>query len=95
MKGNRTRYSASFKAQVAFEALKEQETLAELSQRFGVHPQIISNWKNEELRRGAEFFSTKAPEEAARKRERELYEMIGRLEVEVDFFGGFQNGWGT
>jgi transposase-like protein len=35
MKSNRTRYSATFKAQVAFEALKEQETLAELSQRFG------------------------------------------------------------
>lgn len=37
MKGNRTRYSAAFKAQVAIEALKEQETLAELSKRFGVH----------------------------------------------------------
>ena len=38
MKGNRTRHSAAFKAQVAIEALKEQETLAELSKRFGVHP---------------------------------------------------------
>ena len=36
MKGNRTRHSAAFKAKVAIEALKEQETLAELSKRFGI-----------------------------------------------------------
>lgn len=85
MKGNRTRHSAAFKAKVAIEALKEQETLAELSKKFGVHPQMISNWKNEMLRRGSEIFSTKEPEEAAKQREKELYEKIGRLEIEVDF----------
>ena len=85
MKGNRTRHSAAFKAKVAIEALKEQETLAELSKRFGVHPQMISNWKNEMLRRGSEIFSTKEPDEVVKKREKELYEKIGQLEIEVDF----------
>ena len=95
MKGNRTRHSAAFKAQVAIEALKEQETLAELSKRFGVHPQMISNWKNEMLRRGAEIFSTKEPDKAAAQREKVLYEKIGRLEVEVDFFFWVSERLGT
>jgi len=46
---------------------------------------MISNWKREFLSRGAELFSTKAPDEESAKREKALYERIGRLEVEVDF----------
>jgi transposase-like protein len=82
---SRKKYSAAFKAQVAIEAIKEVETLSELAKRFEVHPQMISNWKREFLSRGAEIFSTKAPDEEASKREKALYERIGRLEVEVDF----------
>lgn len=85
MKTTRRKYSAAFKAQVAIEAIKEQETVSELARRFDLHPQIISNWKREFLSRGAEIFSTKAPDEEAAKREKALYEKIGRLEVEVDF----------
>ena len=81
---NRKR-SAAFKAQVAIEAIKEAETLAELSKRFDVSSQMISNWKREFLSRGSEIFSTKAPDIEAERREKALYEKIGRLEVEVDF----------
>ena len=85
MKKTRKKHSATFKAQVAIEAIKEQETLWELAKRFGLHPQMISKWKQEFLSRGSEIFSTKAPDEEAAKREKMLYEKIGRLEVEVDF----------
>jgi transposase-like protein len=34
MKGKRRKFSAAFKAKVAIEALKERESLAELSKRF-------------------------------------------------------------
>lgn len=85
MKKSRKKHSAAFKAQVAIEAIKELETLSELSKRFEVHPQMISAWKREFLSRGVEIFETKAPDEEAQKREKALYEKIGRLEVEVDF----------
>ena len=85
MKATRKKHSAAFKAQVAIEAIKEQETLAELAKRFDLNPQMISNWKREVLSRGSEIFSTNAPDEEALKREKALYEKIGRLEVEVDF----------
>jgi len=84
-KTSRTKHSATFKAKVALEAIKEAETLSELAKRFDIHPQMISNWKREFIARSAEIFSTKAPDEEAAKREKALYEKIGRLEIEVDF----------
>lgn len=85
MAGTRKKHSASFKAQVALAALKEQESLSELSVRFGVHPQMISAWKREFLSRSSEIFETKSASVEASDKEKELYEKIGRLEMEVDF----------
>lgn len=85
MKNSRRKHTAAFKAQVAIEAIKEQETLSDLAKRFEVHPQMISNWKREFLSRGVEIFETKAPDEEAERREKLLYEKIGRLEIDVDF----------
>jgi hypothetical protein len=45
MKGKRKQYSPSFKAKVALEALKNKETLAELSKKFEVHPTIIGKFQ--------------------------------------------------
>ncbi|NLJ19775.1 MAG: transposase, partial [Bacteroidales bacterium] len=47
MKATRRKFSAGFKAKVAIEAIKERESLAELSKRFEVHPNMISKWKQE------------------------------------------------
>lgn len=85
MAGIRKKHSASFKAQVALSALKEQESLSELSQRYGVHSQMISAWKREFLARSSEIFETKPAVQESSSREKELYEKIGRLEMEVDF----------
>jgi len=37
----------AFKALVALVALKERESLAELSKKFEGHPNMISKWKQE------------------------------------------------
>ena len=43
----RKQHSAEFKTRVAMAALSGEKTLAELSAEFGVHPTMISNWKQE------------------------------------------------
>ena len=41
----RKNHSPEFKAKVALEAIREEMTLAELSKKYGVHPNMISTWK--------------------------------------------------
>ena len=49
MKRTRRDYDAKFKAQVAIDAIRERETLNELSAKYGVSPVMISRWKKEFL----------------------------------------------
>ena len=86
MKSTRTRHSAAFKAKVALAAVREQETVAELARRHGVHANQIYKWKQEFLARAASVFEH--PSDVAGgspEREKELLEKIGELTVERDF----------
>ena len=84
MKKKRRKFSGAFKAKVAIEALKERETLAEISKRFEVHPNMISKWKQEFLERSAEVFDKKSDADYEVDPEK-LYAKIGQLEIENDF----------
>lgn len=84
MKKSRRKFSSAFKAKVAIEALKERESLAELSKRFEVHPTIISKWKSEFLEKSANVFDSKSEEGSGIDPEK-LYAKIGQLEIENDF----------
>jgi len=85
MKTKRRKFTAAFKAKVAIAALKERETMAELSERFEVHPNMISKWKQEFISRSTEIFETKAPDKSYEKERENLYAKIGQLEVEKDW----------
>lgn len=81
----RRSFSAEFKAKVAIEALKEQQTLQELAQKYELHPNQISAWKQEFLANSASVFTQGKKKEEASVDTSKLYEEIGRLKVEVDF----------
>src|SRR6201982_3243633 len=87
----RKQHSAEFKARVAMAALSGEKTLAELSAEFGVHPTMISNWKQELVTRAGELFArgSKAPAaEDAQKVIDDLHRKIGQLQVECVFIVG-------
>jgi len=52
----RRNHSPAFKAKVALAALQGKKTLAELAQEFDVHPNPISDWRNQLLERAASVF---------------------------------------
>lgn len=84
-KRNKKRYAATFKARVAIDALKEQETLAQLGNRHGVHPVQVGQWKRQLEESAAEVFDgSTGAREFERERE-ELLRKIGELTVERDF----------
>ena len=59
MKRSRRKFDSSFKAQVAIEALKERQTLSELAVKFDLHPNQISQWKQEFLENSSLVFEQK------------------------------------
>ena len=84
MKKTRRKFSGAFKAKVAIEAIKERESLAELSKRFEVHPNMISKWKQEFLDRSSEVFDKKSDADSEVDLDK-LYAKIGQLEMANDF----------
>lgn len=83
MSKQRRRYTSEFKAKVALESLKNQRTIQELASQFELHPNQISEWKKEVTDRASELFVRKsAKPESDADSSRDLYEQIGRLQVE-------------
>ena len=88
MSKKRKQFQASFKSRVVLEALKEQQTLSELSNRFEIHPNQISNWKKQAKEQLPDIFKTGAVKKTEAKHEEltdRLYKRIGQLEVELDW----------
>ena len=83
----RRKIDAGLKAKIALEALREQATVADLAQRYQVHPNQIYAWKKQLLDQAARAFESGNGDGAAdHEREIErLHAKIGQLAVDRDF----------
>lgn len=88
MAGKRKSHSVSFKSKVAIAAIREQETVAQLSSRYSVHSNQIYQWKRLLLEGAEGLFGVVG---RPKKGESDgvsvdaLYEQIGRLKMELEW----------
>lgn len=82
----RKKHSANFKAKVALETIKNDMTIAELAQKYNIHPTQINRWKADLLKKAEIIFQQgskvdKTDEQYVAALERKA----GQLAIEVDF----------
>jgi transposase-like protein len=80
--------SPAFKAKVALEALKGEETLITIAERFDVHPNQITKWKRQLLDAAPEIFGEGDKTKDQGPSVDELHAKIGELTMENDFLEG-------
>ena len=94
MRRPRRNHATGFKAKVALAALKGDRTLAELAEIFDVHPNQITEWKQQLLDRAEEVFN--GPKQTGSAPDiKVLHAKIGELTLENDFLAGAltKTGW--
>jgi len=87
MIGKRRIHTAAFKAKVAVEAIKGEQTLNQIAKACEVHPVQVAQWRKV-LMEGAPTLFERGPKPGERDnqvREDELLREVGRLQVEVSF----------
>ena len=88
MSNTRKKHSAEFKAKVALQAIRGEETVAQLASRFEIHPTMIHEWKKQVEQSAAAVFDRGGKARTEKRTEEtisELYRQIGQLKVERDF----------
>ena len=81
----RRKFSSEFKHRVVIEALKERQTMSELGQKYDLHPNVITSWKNEFIEKSKDVFEKPGKKRDHQIKEDELYKEIGKLKVENEF----------
>ena len=81
----RRNHSPAFKAKVALEAVRGEQPLIAIAERFDVHPNVITTWKRQLLEGAPEVFGAGEGEAKDAPDVAGLHAKIGELTMENDF----------
>jgi transposase len=91
------RYDSRFKSKVAVEAIKGERSIAEIASDFGVHPNLVGQWKKKALENLPQAFLSKTERNKkgfqGNYPEDELLKQIGQLKVENEFMRKKYEQW--
>jgi transposase-like protein len=87
MARRRRRHGPKFKARVALEAVRGDQTVADICRKHGVHSSQVARWKGQLLDHLPALFEEGVSPADVRQEQliEELFAQIGRLKVENDF----------
>ena len=88
----RKNYSPQFKFDRALEAIKI-DNLSEISRKYGVSINVLSNWRSQLLQRGTQVFETSPNQEKniLKNKIGKLEQMLGKKEVELNLLKNFSD----
>jgi transposase len=87
MPTTKRQFSAVFKAKVALELLREQESISQICSKYQIHPTQARKWKDQAIANLEVGFSDSQAEALKAKDtiNDELYRQIGKQKVELDW----------
>lgn len=90
--GKRKSYSPQFKLDRSVEALKTGN-LSEVSRKYDLSVNLISNWKDRLLEQGTRIFETSPDQERNELKAKiaKLEQMLGKKEVELNLLKNFSD----
>ena len=86
----RKTYSPEFKTQIVLRILKEEQTMSQIASEYGVHPNQLSQWKNQFLKDAASVFRDEQKpitqiKEKYENQINKLYMEIGKLTTDLNW----------
>lgn len=92
IKRNRKKYSPQFKFDRALEAVRAGN-LSEISRKYGVSVNVLSNWRTQLMERGTQAFETSPDQEknVLKNKIGRLEQMLGKKEVELSILKNFSD----
>jgi transposase-like protein len=82
-------FPAKFKFQVVLELLRAEKTTGQIAKAYQVHPNSLSQWKQQFLEKGSEIFSRDTSATRFERRIADLEQLIGKKEVELALLKNF------